>query len=407
MPGPSQGACEDGLAHGKRGATLTTPTPPDGEPPVPGPGSQPGDSGSPQPPYGQYGQSGPPRSQDAQQPGGWGSAPELPSYGAPGGPQAYGQYGPPTAGPVFAASQPGIIPLRPLTMGEMYDGAFKAIRANPAVMFGLAAIVVAAVTIIQTVLTWSLYEDLNSFVGQADPTAQDVEDLYSALGATIVPNLASAVVSFLATTVLNGVLIHSVSQSVIGRTLALGELWKLIKPQLARLLLLTLVIGVAAVVVVGICLVPGILGALSGDLGTAVGLLLLGMVLALAALVFIVVATVLATPVLVLERAGVWAALRRSWQLTRPMFWRVLGIYLLTSILVGIVSAIVAAPFGMIGGLIGGIMGTTLAQIVGGTAAAAITTPFMAAVIALLYIDIRIRTEGLDVELAAAAAENG
>ena len=37
------------------------------------------------------------------------------------------------------ALQPGIIPLRPLGMGEIYDGAFRAVRANPRVMFGLAA----------------------------------------------------------------------------------------------------------------------------------------------------------------------------------------------------------------------------------------------------------------------------
>jgi hypothetical protein len=341
--------------------------------------------------------------QDHGQGTGWGDVPQVPSYGSP---QAYGQFGAPGQGPFPPVAQPGIIPLRPLTMGEIYDGAFKAIRANPLVMFGLAAVVVAVVTIFQSALTWGLAEDLNRFAGQTSPTEADLEQLYGTLSASLLPSLASAVVSFVVTTALNGVLIHSVSQSVIGRTLPLGELWKLVRPQLWKLLALTLLISVAAALAMLVCFLPAILAALGGgDPGLIVGLMLLGLLLALAALLFVIVATVLATPVLVLERSGVFASLRRSWQLTRTSFWRVAGIYLLTSILVAIVAGIVSAPIGMFGQAVGGGTVLLVAQTVGTIVAAAITTPFVAGVIALLYIDIRIRREGLDVELAAAAAE--
>lgn len=328
----------------------------------------------------------------------------MPSYGTPG-PQAYGQYGTPSQDPFPPVVQPGIIPLRPLTMGEIYDGAFKAIRANPIVMFGLAAVVVAVVTIIQGALTWGVSEDLNRLAGQSSPTAADLEEMYGTLSASLLPSLASAVVSFVVTTALNGVLIHSVSQSVIGRTLPLGELWKLVRPQLWKLLALTLIISLAVGLAMVLCFVPAILAALSGDLGLTLGLTLLGLLVAIAALLFVITATVLATPVLVLERSGVFASLRRSWALTRTAFWRVMGIYLLTSILVAIVAGIVSAPIGMLGQAVAGVSGMTIAQLVGTIVAAAITTPFVAGVIALLYIDIRIRREGLDVELAAAAAE--
>ena len=42
----------------------------------------------------------------------------------------------------------------------------------------------------------------------------------------------------------------------------------------------------------------------------------------------------------------------------------------------------------------------------GGVVAAAVVSPFGAAVVCLLYIDLRIRREGLDVALARAAAAN-
>lgn len=341
--------------------------------------------------------------QDRGQGYGWGEVPPLPTYGHQG-PQAYGQFGAPAPGPIPVA-QPGIIPLRPLTMGEIYDGAFKAIRANPMVMFGLAVVVVAVVTIIQGAVTWGLNEELNRFAGQVDPTMQDVDDLYGTLTASLVPSLVSAVVSFVVTTALNGVLIHSISQSVIGRTLPLGELWRLVRPQLLRLLGLTLLISVALVVGVVLCFVPAIAAGLSGELGLTVGLGLLGLLLALLVMLFLVVATVLATPTLVLERSGVLASLRRSWELTRTSFWRIAGIYLLTMILVGIVAGVISAPIGLLGEAVGGVTGMTMGQLVASIAASAITTPFVAGVISLLYIDIRIRYEGLDTELAAAAAE--
>ena len=394
---------------------MSTPTPPFGDGDEQPGGEQPGEA---QPGYGQPGGAQP----GEAQPGygtGWGAAPQVPSYGTPGqqgygqGSQygqyeqgsQYGQYGAPGQGPVYAAAQPGIIPLRPLTMGEIYDGAFKAIRANPAVMFGLAAAVVAIVTIIQGALTWSLSEELYRFTGNVSPTEEDLEALSGALSASLLPSLASSVVSFLVTTVLNGVLIHSVSQSVIGRKLPLGELWRLVRPQLLKLLLLTFLISMMAALAMVVCLLPAIAAGLSGDVGLTVGLALLGLLLAVAALLFVIVATVLATPVLVLEHSGVLTSLRRSWELTRPAFWRVLGIYLLTSILVAVVAAIVSAPVGSLGQLVAGVTGMTIAQMVGTVVAASITTPFVAGVIALLYVDIRIRREGLDTELAAAAAE--
>ena len=121
----------------------------------------------------------------------------------------------------------------------------------------------------------------------------------------------------------------------------------------------------------------------------------------------------LATPALMLERSGIIGALRRGWVLTSGTFWRVFGIYVLTSLLVGVVSGAISGSTSLILQFAGPdpataifspvyLIGTTIAQIV----AAALTTPFTAAVIALLYIDVRMRTEGLDLELARAAQES-
>lgn len=388
-------------------------------PPAPPPGV------APAPTWGQYAPSGPagrppgtesPLPQASSGTGPWGQAP---AYGQ------YGQYGPyvsglpvgfgpgPLGGPA-PAPRPGIIPLRPLGLGEMLDGAFRAIRTNPRVMFGLSAVVVAFTALIQAVVTWQVFAGLESALGsvsEGSDTAMvelDVAlgDLLSQLGVALGAQTITAVV----TTILSGLLIVSVSQSVIGRTASLANVWGSARGQIVRLLLLSLIV---LIIVAGP--VVGWAGALVATIAAEQFALtaLIGIIGGLAVLVAVAVLatrTLLATPALMLERSGIWTALRRGWDLTRGTFWRVLGIYLLTSLLVSLVAGTISGSASIFLQLTAGnpanpfaspayLIGTTLAQVV----AATLTTPFTAAVVALLYIDVRMRTEGLDLELARAA----
>ena len=117
--------------------------------------------------------------------------------------------------------------------------------------------------------------------------------------------------------------------------------------------------------------------------------------------------TLLATPALMLEKLGVIAGLTRGWRLSRGSFWRLLGIYLLTSVIVGVVASIIVGPASMIATFVSlNPFSDPLALAITGVGSilgSVLTTPFTAAVVALLYIDTRIRREGLDVELTRAA----
>ena len=118
-----------------------------------------------------------------------------------------------------------------------------------------------------------------------------------------------------------------------------------------------------------------------------------------------------------LERLTVRQAIRRSWRLTMRSFWRVLGIRLLAWLLAGVLAGILALP-GIIvafvssarsldsGDATGLGVGPEIVIRLSSLLANALTLPFVAGVIALLYIDTRMRTEALDVTLARAAAEN-
>ena len=84
--------------------------------------------GSPPPGRGDAGYPVPPAFNDA----GWGAAP----------------------GGFFLAPKPGIIPLRPLSIGEIISGAFESLRANPRAMFLPSLIVLTATGALSAVLNY-------------------------------------------------------------------------------------------------------------------------------------------------------------------------------------------------------------------------------------------------------------
>ena len=165
-------------------------------------------------------------------------------------------------------------------------------------------------------------------------------------------------------------------------------------------------------------LVPGVVAAAAGAGDLAAVLLLAGGAGGLLLAVLAGLRWSLAAPVLVLERAGVTTAMRRSWRLVNGSAWRVLGILLLAAIITYIGQVIIAVPTGVLAGLPAqgqsspyGSLPVTFAQLlisgIGTIAGGAVFYPFNAAVTALLYIDLRMRREGLDVRLAQSAAEPG
>ncbi|MGH3164953.1 MAG: glycerophosphoryl diester phosphodiesterase membrane domain-containing protein, partial [Trebonia sp.] len=126
--------------------------------------------------------------------------------------------------------------------------------------------------------------------------------------------------------------------------------------------------------------------------------------------------------VVVLERAGPVKAMGRSWRLVRGSSWRVFGITLLTEVIVGIASSMIRVPFSFAGGVSSffgglGVGGTghpaapslvaTVSSAVGTIVSDAVTAPLLAGVLVLLYTDLRMRREGMDIALQAAATQGG
>ena len=108
-----------------------------------------------------------------------------------------------------------------------------------------------------------------------------------------------------------------------------------------------------------------------------------------------------AAPIVILERLGPVAALRRSWRLVRGSTGRVFGITVLVGLITGILSTAVSALLSVATQfgddtlrLILNQLTTLLADVV--------ILPISLIVIVLLYYDLRIRREAFDIEMLAA-----
>lgn len=348
----------------------------------------------------------------AAAPPGYGTLPPgtlpPPPYGGYG---AYGGYGRP------GAPKPGLIPLRPLTVGEILDGAFSAIRWNPKTILTSSAVVAATSGVLLGLVTY--------FLQRKVLTSVDVPASGGTLTLAQAGNLAitaftllgvTAVITFFANTILTGLLTVAIGQGVLGRKETLGSAWRATRSRigalLATVLLATVFLGLGWVLAVGLSAgVGALLGA--GAHLPAVGVIV-GVLGGITATVFAAITLVrwsLAIPVVMLEPAGPLASLRRSWRLVRRSSWRVLGILLLTELIVGIAKAIIKVPFGLFSG-VGGFtapqahvsVAGVIVSAIGGIIAATVTAPMLAGVVVLLYADLRMRREGMDITLQAAAA---
>lgn len=360
---------------------------------------------------------------------GTGGQQPVPPHGAPQKapqPPGPGGWGQPAAAPggswAAAAPRPGIIPLRPLSLGELWDGAFRAVRSNPKPLLGFSAVVVVIITAASMVLSGILQGRVLSL--EQDPTASP-EQVLSAFGADapglVGGYLLTTVLSLVATAVLTGVVTVSVSTAVLGRRTPGAELWRRVRERLWALVGLSVLISVVPGIAVAALLVPGLVltvgGAVGGSGGSVAGgvaLLLLGGLVAVALGLWLATRLLLAPAALILEGQGVGGAVKRAWALSRRGFWRLLGIWLLTAVCIAVVSGVVGAPFSIVGGLAGMAVGigsplylpVTLGITGIGTAlVSTVVYPLQSAVTALLYVDQRMRQEGLDVELARSAAQ--
>lgn len=360
-------------------------------------------------------------------PGGYPGAAGYPGAGSypSGGAYPGAGYGQSNGAANFYVYKPGIIPLRPLSIGDIYQGTFAAIKTNARTMFGFTAALLGVVLVISIATNYAIINlVLPNYLSPSSPYAAVFTSLSGSFS-----QLGGSLLQVLATVLLSGLIVVAVSRSVLGRVASSKEVWERTKSKFLPLIGLNIITSIISglMMIIGIVVFFVLLASAAStaktdreflqDLGVSlVGLLILMVISALVSS-YLSIKFSVASPAMVLENLGVFAAIGRSWSLTRGNFWRLFGINILTAIITFMVAGIfggiaeaLGAIFIVVGSsspedMIASLNTTYILIMVMSTIAQLLILPFTSSVNALLYIDLRMRKEGLDVELRNAVAE--
>lgn len=375
--------------------------------------------GGGQPPWGQ--QPGPaqhdptqPAQHEPTQPGPGPAPGAPPAWGTPAwGPPPHNPYGTPSPHqqPRYVAPpKPGIIPLRPLMFGEILDGSFHAIRRNAKAMLGAGLLAQSFAAVLAAVLTASSATSaawLETWA--AGLTEQDLVPLGVAFASGV---LLVSVLNVFLVAVFQGAMVVPVARSVLNRTTGFRQMWMLARSRMGALIrLAALLVGGGLLVAVLFVALAVLLVSTVGGVGALI-LIPLGLV-CLVLYAWIYVKLMVAPAAVVVEELGALAGLRRSWELTRNSWWRLLGITLVVTIMVGVIAQIVTIPVSLLSTFYstvvsphGGPEQAATAAVVVGVATAVVTAmvaavgfAFQTSVMALLYLDLRMRRDALDIAL--------
>lgn len=352
---------------------------------------------------------------------GWSGPDEPPAGGesgagpAPGPAPGSAAWAPPTWHVMPPVLRPGIIPLRPLGLGDLYGGVISAIRGNVQATIGagllVGTIVLAVLTPLGLVVSrWELGYRSTSTDPYAADLAPTIGEQIPTLAGVVTPVVLATFVAFV------------ISQAVLGRRVGLGETWRTTRGRLLPVLggIVVAFIGyvgasTAILAVPVILLISAAQDGSQGSIVTAVLILVAGVLLTLVAIAYLWTRWAFTAPAIVLEKVGVITGFRRSWALTSGrLFWRVLGTRLLTALLIGVASYVLTLPISAVGVAVVAASGfdpgavTTTNLVMNSLSvliATALTTPFSAGFDSLLYIDQRMRMEALDVTLIQATSD--
>jgi hypothetical protein len=258
--------------------------------------------------------------------------------------------------------------LRPLSVGEILDASFKIVRQSFGTLAGCVVVVALPLNIINTLIASSTRD--NAF-NLDDTTATSTVST----GTQLAGVLLTTTVGLVLTTLAAAACFHAVSSAYLGEHPTVGESLSFAAGRVLPVILLSLLYFVGVTFAV--------LGLLVASL-------------------WLSVAWSLSFPALLSEGLGPVEALGRSFRLVKGRWWATFGALLVMYVLVAVIS-----------GILGAVLGATLIASTDNEAVAAviytiintlsslITLPLFAAVLTVVYFDLRVRKEGFDLQLLA------
>ena len=321
------------------------------------------------------------------------------------------------------APRKGIIPLHPLTFGMLLGRAFAALRHNPKVLFGFAVAIQFVVVIVTAGVMGVVLFTTFARLETVSPSSPDFEAvLAGTIGINLIAGIAVGLASIAFTAMMQGVVAAEIGYAAIGVKADLRMLWRRMAPAFWRLAgfaslsviaLFGLFLVAAAIIA---AFVAGGMGGSAELIGVIVVVVVLIVLASIPLTVWLSTKLLLVPSILVLEHARFRDAFVRSWRLTRGRFWVAFGVTFLINIIMGVAMQVVSFPVTLLSSLPGSVIAPTGAAeptaVVGyiftllAPQALLLVIQAIALVVqstggALVYLDCRMRYEGLDQTLIA------
>ena len=284
--------------------------------------------------------------------------------------------------------------LRPRRLGELLDASVKIWGSNLRVVIPLAAAVELPFQFLSALVERSVRPSLIDTMQTYQKALKD--DPKTAVPKISVGQVAalggSVAISFIATIALAAVMTSIVLDVYAKRVPDRARAVRIALRRGPLMLLSTVLAALLAGVVGGLLAVPATL-AFRSVLGVV------GQFAGAAVFAWIYIRIGSASPAIVVEGIGPVAVLRRSAALVKGRWWGVFGALTVGTLVTGIPGAIIQA---IVNGILTAAGGNNSGfafvwTAVAATVANALVAPLLATVTVLLYIDLRVRKEGLDV----------
>jgi hypothetical protein len=286
-----------------------------------------------------------------------------------------------TQNPKSKIQNPSFV-LRPRDVGGLLDLAVVLYRRNFSTYVGIVALMQVPVSLVLTLANIVLLDpdSLRQTPARPPPGASpDAIASYQAGTVAAVSDLLSRGLLILALAVLGGILLniatgalaHAITAAYLGRPLSLRDAYRAVRRQVPALTGLILLMILSTVLLI----VPPLFA-------------------------WVFISWSFATQAVVLERQGVTGALARSWSLVSGSWWRVFGAYLLLlliDVILGLAPSVLSPLLAFTGA--SWAVETIVVQFAG-LLVTVLYVPIRLAGMTLLYFDLRVRKEGLDLQMA-------
>jgi hypothetical protein len=230
--------------------------------------------------------------------------------------------------------------IRAMSLGEVLDTAFRLVRDHAAILLGIS-------------LTVTVPSQLFILlIGNA--TAEDTATL-------IVGILGLAIFMLVVSPVAGAAITHAIGKVYLGQTVSYGASLSVGFKLLMRLMGTAFLMVLVLIPAFALLILPGL---------------------------YLIFAYMLVYQVIVIEGSAGWAALKRSYELTKENMLRVFGVYLVSMVLMMVVSGVLHLVSAQI----------PYASFVIDSLVQAVLTAYMSAALVVLYFDIRCRKEAFDLE---------